>query len=427
MSGELLAIGASHKSAPLPLRERLALSTGIASRSLASLTGQDAVREAVALSTCNRTELHLVADDPVKAERAALALLSDRARMGTRELACSIYSLRGRDAVEHLFGVTAGLDSMIVGEAEIQGQVKRAYEHALAEGVTGPVSNRLFRDSLAAGKRVREQTEISRSSVSVSSVAVRLAGEFLGELESRRVLVIGAGRNAELTTRSLRERGVHAVVVANRRYDRALRLAKRVGGRAASFDELPTELERADIVISSTGAPHQVLGPAELLPVAGRRASRPLVLIDLAVPRDIEPRLRNCPGIALYDIDDLQRAVAGNIGAREAQVGRARELMLDEVERFERWREELDVMPTIQALRARGEQLVAEVLRDNEGRWESVSAADRERVAVMARAVAGRLLHEPTLRLKRSVGDDDANRYVSALRDLFGLEPPSPK
>ena len=424
MNGELLAIGASHKSAPLPLRERLALPTGVACRSLAALTRQDAVREAVALSTCNRTELHLVADDPVRAERAALALLAEQAQTGTTDLARSVYSLRGRDAVEHLFGVTAGLDSMIVGEVEIQGQVKRAYEQAAAEGATGPLSNRLFRDSLATGRRVRERTAISRSSLSVSSVAVRLAAEFLGELESRRVLVIGAGRNAELTTRALRERGVRAVVVANRGHDRALRLAERMGGAAVPFDRLPAELEQADIVISSTGAPHHVLGRRELLPMAGRRASRPLVLIDLAVPRDIEPGLRGCPGLALYDIDDLQRAVAGNLGDRRSQVGRARELVREEVERFERWREELDVIPTIQALHTRGERLVEEVLRETEGRWESRSATDRARLRAMARAVASRLLHEPTRRLKGSAGDGNADRYVSALRELFGLEPP---
>jgi glutamyl-tRNA reductase len=271
---------------------------------------------------------------------------------------------------------------------------------------------------------VRERTAISRSSVSLSSVAIRLAGEFLGELESRRVLVIGAGKNAELTTRALREHGVRAVVVANRRHESALRLAARVGGDAVGFDELPVELERADIVISSTGAPHHVFGRAELLPLAGRRANRPLVLIDLAVPRDIEPGLRSCPGIALYDIDDLQRAVVGNLGTRAAELGRARQVVRSEVERFERWREQLGVVPTIQALHERGERLATDVLRENEGHWESLSAADRERLAVMARAIASRLLHEPTVRLKRSAGGEDTARYASAVRELFGLHAP---
>src|SRR5688572_13737543 len=400
MTGEVLALGASHKTAPLPLRERLALPAGRAARVLGELTEHEAIHEAVALFTCNRTELYLITADAVEAENAALAILSRQAGLRPTELLGSLYSLRGREAVEHLFAVTGGLDSMIVGEAEIQGQVKRAYEMALVEGVSGPVSNRLFRDALRAGKRVRTETGIARSNVSVSSVAVQLAMEFLGTLADRRVLVIGAGDNAELTARALRDRGVQALFVANRRYDRALGLAQRFGGRAISFDELPVELEKADIVVSSTGAPHQIVGREELQFVAASRMGRPLVLIDLAVPRDIEPSVRDCPGIALYDMDDLQREVTRNLGAREAEAEEALVLVREELARFEGWLDSLDVLPTISALRRRGDEIVDQVLRENEARWESISEADRERLELMARAVVSRLLHEPTLRLK---------------------------
>jgi glutamyl-tRNA reductase len=421
-SGELLLLGASHKTAPLELRERLALPEGRATRVLEELTGHDSIHEAVALFTCNRTELHVVAADAVEAENAALTILSRQAGIRPTELLGSIYSKRGAEAVRHLFAVAGGLDSMIVGEAEIQGQVKRAYELALKAGVTGPVSNRLFRDALATGKRVRAETEIGRSQVTVSSVAVSLAGEFLGgELASRRVLVIGAGENAELAARALRERGVDTVFIANRRYDRALGLAKRFGGEAVAFDDLPAQLERADIVVSSTGAPHQILGREELELVAERRPGRPLVLIDLAVPRDIDPEVAGCPGVALYDMDDLQRTVAHNMGGREAEAARARQLVDEEVASFERWLQSLDVVPTIAALREHGEQVVEHVLRENESRWETLSEADRKRVEALARSVVGRLLHEPTLRLKDSVGDDVSYRYVHALRELFGL------
>ena len=323
-------------------------------------------------------------------------MLSRQAGIRPTELLGAIYSLRGRDAVEHLFAVAAGLDSMIVGEAEVQGQVKRAYELALVEGVTGPVSNRLFRDALAAGKRARSETGVSRSNVSVSSVAVQLAADFLGDLAARRVLVIGAGENAELTARALRDRGVRTVFVANRRYDRALGLAQRFGGEAVTFDDLPAQLEAADIVVSSTGAPHQIVGREELALVAAQRLNRPLVLLDLAVPRDIDPSARDCPGIALYDMDDLQQAVARNLGTREVEAAEARVLVRQEVERFERWLASLDVLPTISALRERGEDIVEQVLRENESRWESLSAADRERLETMARAVVSRLLHDPT-------------------------------
>ena len=336
MTGELLAIGANHKTAPLPLREKLALPDGRAARVLAELVEHEAIHEAVAISTCNRTELYLVAADPVEAESVALGILSRQAGLRPTELLGAIYSLRGSAAVEHLFSVTAGLDSMIVGEAEVQGQVKRSYEMALVEGVTGPVTNRLFRDALATGKRVRSETEVSRSSVSVSSVAVKLAADFLGDLADRRVLVIGAGENAELTARALRDRGVEALFVANRRYDRALGLAQRYGGRAIAFDALPGELEHADIVVSSTGAPHQIVGREELEFVAASRMGRPLVMIDLAVPRDIEPGVRDCPGIALYDMDDLQAEVARNLSGRQAEADEALVIVREEVGRFER-------------------------------------------------------------------------------------------
>jgi glutamyl-tRNA reductase len=422
VTGEILALGASHKTAPLELREKLALPSGRASRVLAELMDHEAVHEAAALFTCNRTELYLVAADPVAAETAALGILSRQAGLRPTELLGSIYSMRSGEAVEHLFAVTSGLDSMIVGETEIQGQVKRAYELALVEGVTGPVSNRLFRDALAAGKRARSETDIARSNVSVSTVAVQLAADFLGDLAGRRVLVIGAGENAELTARALRDRGVETLFVANRRYDRALGLAQRFGGRAMIFEELPRELEHAEIVVSSTGAPHQIVGREELEYVATTRLGRPLVLIDLAVPRDIEPSVRDCPGIALYDMDDLQRAVAQNMSEREAEAEDARGIVREEVERFEAWLESLDVVPTISALRRRGDEVVDQVLRENAPRWESLSEADGERVELMARAVVSRLLHEPTLRLKGSVGDHSSYRYVHAIHELFGLE-----
>jgi glutamyl-tRNA reductase len=418
MTGELLALGASHKTASLELRERIALPTARAARVLRELTEHDAVHEAVALFTCNRTELYLVTADAVEAENAALAILSRQAGLRPTELLGSLYSLRGREAVEHLFAVTGGLDSMIVGEAEIQGQVKRAYEMALVEGVSGPVSNRLFRDALAAGKRVRSETGIARTNVSISTVAVQLATEFLGDLAERRVLVVGAGENAELTARALRDRGVDTLFVANRRYDRALGLAQRFGGRAVTFDDMPRELEAADIVVTSTGAPHQIVGREELQFVAASRMGRPLVLIDLAVPRDIEPSVRDCPGIALYDMDDLQRAVARNMDAREAEAEEALVLVHEEVERFQDWMASLDVVPTISALRRRADEVVEQVLRENESRWEALSAADRERVELMARAVVSRLLHEPTVRLK----DRSSYHYLHTIRELFGLD-----
>jgi glutamyl-tRNA reductase len=427
MIGALLALGLSHKTAPLAIRERLALPEGRATEVLDELTSLPAVHEAVALSTCNRTELYLVTGDPVEAESAGLSILSRRAGIRPTELLGHLYSLRDADAVRHLFAVAGGLDSMVLGEAEVQGQVKRAYELALVEGSTGPVSNRLFRDALAAGKRVRTETEIGRSRVSVSSVAVDIARAVHGELETRAVLVIGAGENSELTARALRERGARTVFVANRRYDRAIGLAERFDGVAIRFDELPTHLLEADIVVSSTASPHQIIGSEELALMLERRDDRPLLMIDIAVPRDIDPRVRELPGITLYDMDDLQREVDRNMRGREAEARRARRLVDEEVERFFAWVTTLEVVPTIAALRERGDRIVEQVLRENESRWVSLSEEDRERVALVARAVVSRLLHEPTLRLKGASTADDSYLYVQALRELFAIDRPAPR
>ena len=419
---ELLALGVSHKTAPLELRERVALTEGRATGVLSELVEAPEVQEAAAISTCNRTELYLAAQDPVGAESLALGVLAREAGTRPTELVGHLYSLRGDEAALHLFRVTAGLDSMIVGEAEVQGQVKRAYELALVENATGPILNRLFRGALAAGKRARSETGITERGVSVPSVAVELARRALGDLSSRLVLVVGAGETAELTARALAARGVEPAFIANRRYDRAIGLAQRFGGRAVRFDDLPEQMEKADIVVASTGSPHHVIEREALAEVMRAREGRPLLLIDLAVPRDIHPDCRDLDGVSLHDMDDLQELVERNTSGREAEGRRAESILRTELSRFERWFGSQDVVPTVAALRARADEIVTRVLVENEPRWESLSEADRERVRAMARAIASRLLHEPTLRLKRSSGDDDAYVLVNALRELFGLD-----
>jgi glutamyl-tRNA reductase len=418
---ELLGLGVSHKTAPLELRERVALTEGKAAGVLRELVSSDEIAEAATISTCNRTELYLVSVDPVAAESLALTVLAREAEIRPTELVGHLYSLRGPDAAEQLFRVTAGLDSMILGEAEVQGQVKRAYELALVEGATGAVLNRLFRGALAAGKRARSETGISERAMSIPSVAVELAQHTLGDLTERRVLVVGAGETAELTARALASRGVEAVFIANRRYDRAIGLAERFGGRAVRFEDLPDQMIAADIVVASTSSPHHVIEQDALLEVMSAREGRPLLLIDLAVPRDIQPGCREVPGVALHDMDDLQRLVERNASGREAEARRAEVVLRAELARFQRWLATQDVTPTIAALRERGDDVVERVLAENENRWEGMTDADRERVRSLARAIAGRLLHEPTLRLKRA-GDDDVYAKVAALRELFGLD-----
>jgi glutamyl-tRNA reductase len=419
---EILALGVSHRTAPLELRERLALPEGRAVGVLGELTDSSHIHEAAALSTCNRTELYLVATEPVEAESHALGLLAREGDIRPTELAGRLYSLRGAGAASHLFSVTAGLDSMILGEAEIQGQVKRAYELALVEGATGPILNRLFRAALAAGKRARTETGISQRGLSIPSVSVELAQHTLGDLTERRVLLVGAGETAELTARALAARGVQAVFVANRHYNRAIGLAQRFGGRAVRIDELPAQMEGADIVVSSTNSPHHIIEREELETVMGRRHGRPLQLVDLAVPRDIEPGCREVGGVSLHDVDDVQAIADRNASGREAEARKAERLLDGELAHFESWLGSLQALPTVAALRTRADQIVERVLAENEPRWESLSDADRERLRMMARAIASRLLHEPTLRIKRSAEDETAYAYVHALRELFGLD-----
>jgi glutamyl-tRNA reductase len=417
---ELLALGISHKTAPVGLRERLAFTEAQAHEFAAQATATAEVREAVTISTCNRTEVYLVVGDPVRAEADVLGLLARRAGIRPTELAEAIYSPRNCDAARQLFRVTAGLESMIVGEAEIQGQVKRSYEAALAAGHTGALTNRLFGAALTTGKRVRSETGIGSARISVPSVAVELARSVLGTLEQRHVVILGAGETSELTARALADQGAGTIFVANRHADRALSLAQRFGGSVVGLDGLPEQLLRADIVLSSTASPHPIVGHEELEQVVGQRGGRALLLIDIAVPRDIDARCGDLEGVTLYDIDDLQEVVARNLSSRAGEAPRAQEIVEEEIRRFARWLGQLEVLPTVGDLREQADALVARVLAENAGRWESASPRDLARIEAVAKAVANRLLHEPTIRL-RSLPEARRHASLELVRELFGL------
>ena len=418
---ELLVFGTSHHTAPVALRERLALPDARAEALLRELGDHEAILEAVALSTCNRTELYLVVGDPVEAETIVLGMLARRSGLRPTELLDGVYSFRNCDAARQLFRVTAGLDSMVVGEAEIQGQVKRAYELALSLRMTGPLTNKLFRAALVAGKRVRTETAVQEGHASVASVAVDLAQTAIGDLADRHVLIIGAGETAELTARALHARGVRTMFVANRRQERAIALAQHFGGTTARLDALPAELARADIVLASTASPHAIVGAEELALVMEERHGRPLLLIDLAVPRDIEHACGALPGVSLYDVDGLQAQVARHRTVRRAEARKAEGLVEEEIQAFAGWLGQLEVLPTVAALRSRGDAIVEQVLADNAGRWESTSERDLQRIEAVARAVAKRLLHEPTLRAK-SADAEHRHTRLQLLRELFGLD-----
>jgi glutamyl-tRNA reductase len=420
---ELLALGISHKTAPVALRERLAFTESEASEFASEATASAEVREAVVISTCNRTEVYLVVGDPVRAESDVLGLLARRAGIRPTELAEAIYSPRNCDAARQLYRVTAGLESMVVGEAEIQGQVRRAHESATRAGCTGPLSNRLFAAALTTGKRVRSETDIGSRRVSVPSVAVDLALSVLGTLQKRHVIILGAGETSELMARALADRGADTIFVANRHADRALSLAQRFGGSVVGLEQLPDQLLRADIVLSSTSSPHPIVGREELELVMREReerGGRALLLIDIAVPRDIDPDCGQLEGVSLYDIDDLQAVVERNLSTRAGETPQALEIVEEEIHRFARWLGQLDALPTVTALREHGNALVEQVLAENSERWESASPRDIARVEAIARAVMSRLLHEPTIRL-RSFGEDRGHASLELVRELFGL------
>lgn len=424
MNDELLCLGISHKTAPVAVRERLALTVKEGEQLCRGLIDGDAVREAVAISTCNRTEIYVVGD-PVSAESTLLAALAARAGIRPTELAETMYAPRNCDAARQLYRVVSGLESMIVGEAEIQGQAKRAYESALAARTTGPLTNRLFTAALQTGKRVRSETAISAGHASISSAAVGLARDVVGDLAQRHVVIIGAGETSELTAQALAAEGVQTIFVANRHADRARSIADRFGGSVSSLHELPERLVEADIVVTSTASPHALIGVDPLADVMRQRDGQPLLLIDIAVPRDVEPAAAELDGVTLYDIDDLQSVVARHRSTREAERTTAEAIVEEEIVRFARWMGQLDVVPTISALREHGASIVEQVLGENAGRWESTSPRDRARIEAVARAVMQRLLHEPTIRLK-SLERDGSHGRIQLVRELFGLEEPAP-
>jgi glutamyl-tRNA reductase len=403
----IVLVGISHHQAPIELRERAALDPRRAADLSRTLAGDQG--EAVCLSTCNRTELYLAADSGEDAERRAeAALLALETELGP-----ALYRLRDEGAAFHLFRVAAGLDSMVPGEGEILGQVRSAHEL----GAAGPILDRLFRQALHAGKKARTQTAIGESPASVSSAAAALAEQVFGDLQGCSVLVVGAGKVGELAVRNLVSRGAKIAFVANRNVDRAAELARRFGGGAISLDRVQEELERADVVLSSTSASEWILTREQVEQALPSRRGRPLFLIDLAVPRDLDPGIHELDGCYLYDIDDLEAVVAETLAGRRREAERAEAIVAQEAERFREWQASLDVVPAIASLRARAEEIRAAELRR-----AKLSDSERRAADSVTAAVLNKLLHLPTIRMKEAAAAADGVIYADAVRHLFGLE-----
>jgi glutamyl-tRNA reductase len=409
-AAELVLVGTNHTRAPLAVRERLAAHDH-GRELLHHLTASAAVAEAVGLSTCNRCELYMVGADAARCEAAvdASAICRPRRRAARAD------ALRppGELAARHLFGVAGGLDSMGPGEAQILAQIREAYESAYEWDATGPVTNRLFHQALEAGKRVRHETAIGQGGASPASVAADLAVERMGDgLANARVLVVGAGRVAELVAANLSARGVSSITVANRDPDRAAALASRFGGRAVDFADLRAAIAAADVVVASTASPEPLSTAADVPP--GRR-----VLIDLAVPRDIAPDVAAVDGASLHTIDDLEAVVARTISLRHGEADHAREIVAAQSATFRDWMAALEVVPAITSLRAHAERIrVSELER---ARLGDLSDAERERLDALTRGIVNKLLHRPTVRLKQLAAEDGSAQYAEAVTELFGL------
>jgi glutamyl-tRNA reductase len=413
----LLLVGTSHRHAPIAVREQLA-SHAHGERLIESVIAEEAVIEAVGLSTCNRCELYMVGADPEAMREAALRRLAEYAHRSEQEVEPLLYVREGADAAEHLFEVAGGLDSLVPGEAQILAQIRESYQHALEMGSTGTVSNRLFHEALEAGKRVRHETAIGQSNASVASVAAELVRERLGGAAGATVLIVGAGKVAELVAQNLASRGGVRIVVANRNAERARALAERFDGSVAPFDDLASAIAAADVVVCSTLSERPLIGPGDVAP--GRR-----VLVDLAVPRDIDPAVAEIDGVTLVNVDDLEETVLRNIGLRQGEAEQARAIVVEQADEFRDWLAALEVVPAITQLRALAEQIRVAELERMEGRWEALSDADRERLDQLTRSMLNKLLHLPTVRLKELAAVNGDASHVAAMNELFGLTPRS--
>lgn len=423
----LEVVGVNHRTAPVEVRERFSFARAEVPPALMELVECGAADEAVILSTCNRTEVYLASADERHAAEAARVLLARQASEPLPSTARYLYAHRDRAAVEHLFRVSAGLESMVLGEPQIQGQVREAYAAAReVSGSTGPVVgtalNRLFQTSLGVGGRVRGETGLGVGAASVATAAVELAKKIFGTLRGRRALVLGVGEMSEITLQCLQAEGVHSAVVANRTYDRAVQVAERWGGTAIRLDGFEAALPRVDIVICSTAAPHPVLTVERFRRALPHGPRGPLCVIDIAIPRDVEFAVADEPNVFLYNIDDLKQIVDGTLERRTSELPRAEAIIAEGVEDFWAWYSSLAVVPTIRALRNRGESLRQGELDRALRRLAHLSAEDQQAIDAVTRALVNKLLHAPTVRLRKAAGNGRGTAVVDTLRYLFELD-----
>jgi len=420
----LVVVGLNHRTAAVDLLERMTVPPAGLPKALHTLADREHLADVVLLSTCNRTEVYAQTTRFHPGIDDVRHFLADLAGLDPDSLAERLYTYHDDAAVAHLFGVAAGLDSMIIGEAEILGQVREAWQTAERAGTAGPLLSRAFRHAVQVGKRVRRDTHIGRHAVSVSSAAVTLAAERLGSLAGKRVLVLGAGDVGVGMAVALAGAGVGEIVVANRSPARARELARRVDGRAISLDEIPDTLVDTDVLLASTGAPNVLVERGDMEAVMARRDGRALLVVDVAVPRDVDPGVGQVFGITLLDIEALRAFGEQNLELRRAEIDNVRGIVTDELDRFRLERSAREVAPLVAALRDRAETLRQAELRRRSARLRALDPAAAEVVDAISRAVVNKLLHEPTVRVKDAAGSARGELLADALADLFALDDP---
>ena len=417
----VVVIGLNHRSTPLDLLERMTIGDAALPKALHDLISRTDVSEAVVLSTCNRTEVYAVAERFHGAYQDIRDFLAEVAFLAPEDFSDHLYVQYDAEAVAQLFGVEAGLDSAVLGESEILGQVKHAWEQAREEGAAGPTLNLLFRHALEAGKRARTDTAIGRHTTSVSQAAVAMAADRLGGLEGRTGLVLGAGEMGEAMALGLAKAGTE-LIVANRTEGTAAALAERTRGRVIRLADVPTQLADVDVLLTSTGAPSPLLEADELRPVIAARAGRPLLIVDVAVPRDVDPAVGELEGVTLLDMDDLRTFAAAGTAARSGEVAGVRSIIDEELERYLGASSAREVAPMIVSLRDRAEEVRQSEIQRFRTRLGDLDDSQLDAVDALTHGIIAKLLHEPQLALRDAAGSPRGDRLVAALRDLFALD-----
>jgi glutamyl-tRNA reductase len=420
----LVVVGLNHRTVPVGLLERMAVAPEGLPKALQSLAGAEHLAEVVLLSTCNRTEIYAHATLFHPAMQEVRDFLADSTGVDPDEFSDLMYTYHDDAAVAHLFGVASGLDSMIIGEGEILGQVREAWNAAERESATGPLLSRTFRHAVEVGKRARTETAIGRHAVSVSSAAVALATSRLGTLDDRRVLVLGAGNMGEGMALALAGAGVREIVVANRTASRAEELAYRVGGRAITLDEIPESLIACDVLLASTGAQDLLVERSAIERVMETRSGRALLVVDIGVPRSIDPGAGQVFGVTLLDIDDLRAFGEQSLAQRRQEIGHVREIIAEGLDRYRSEHTAREVAPIITGLRAHVDDVRATELERHRAKLDALDPAARTAVEQLTRSIANKLLHEPTVRMKDAAGSARGALYADAIVELFGLPEP---